>query len=88
MAITAETVSVRVLLFARYAELAGTAETVIELAAPASVGDVLAGLRVRHPAADALPARPLAAVNLRQADLDHRVVTGDEVAFLPPLSGG
>jgi len=46
--------------------------------------------RVREdfPGARALPERPLAAVNLKQAKLDARVQDGDEVALLPPIAGG
>jgi molybdopterin converting factor small subunit len=45
-------------------------------------------LRDDIPAARALPERPLAAVNLRQARLDAQVNNGDEVALLPPIAGG
>jgi len=88
MRIAAGPITVRVLLFARYAELAGTAETMAELAPPASVADVLRDLRARFPGASALPERPLVAVNLLQVPLDHPLAAGDEVAILPPLSGG
>ncbi len=88
MSSTANPVPVRVLLFARYAELAGTAGTELALTAPATVADVLRDLRARFPGAAALPERPLVAINLRQVSIDHPVVPGDEVAILPPLSGG
>lgn len=88
MNVAGDAVTVRVLLFARYAELAGTAEIETELRAPATVADVLRDLRTRVPGAAALPDRPLVAVNLRQVALDHAVRGGDEVAVLPPLSGG
>jgi molybdopterin converting factor small subunit len=78
---------IRVLLFARYAELIG-AESV-ELRAPdtLSVADVLDRVRAL-PGGSALPAVMLCAVNLRQATLSDRVAPGDEVALLPPLAGG
>jgi sulfur-carrier protein len=79
---------VTVRFFARYAELMGRETTTIAVPAIATVHDVLAQVRETVPGAHALPARPLAAVNLRQVKLDARVTDGDEVALLPPLSGG
>lgn len=80
------TVTVR--FFARYAELAGIDTASVRVADPATVADVLRAVRAALPAATALPERPLAAVNLRQARLDAPVRDGDEVALLPPLAGG
>lgn len=79
---------VTVRFFARYAELMGRESTTIAVAAIATVSDVLDKVRETVPGARALPARPLAALNLRQVKLDARVNDGDEVALLPPLSGG
>jgi len=83
-----ETATIRVRLFARYAELVGRAEAAGSVPLPATVGDVVRRLRDDIPAARALPERPLAAVNLRQVKLDARVKDGDEVALLPPIAGG
>jgi len=83
-----ETATIRVRLFARYAELVGRAEAAVSVTLPATVGDVVRRLRDEVPAARALPERPLAAVNLRQVKLDARVQDGDEVALLPPIAGG
>ena len=82
------TATVRVRLFARYAELVGQAEAVVSVPLPATVGDVVRRLRDDIPAARALPERPLAAVNLRQVKLDAWMKDGDEVALLPPIAGG
>jgi len=81
------TLAVPVRLFARYAELLGAERVTIEVPAPATVAVLLERLRAAYPAA-ALPARPLVAVNLRQVSLDAVLAPGDEVALLPPLSGG
>ena len=83
-----QTATIRVRLFARYAELVGRAEAAVSVPLPATVGDVVRRLRDDIPAARALPERPLAAVNLRQVKLDARVKDGDEVALLPPIAGG
>jgi len=82
------TATVRVRLFARYAELVGQAEAAVSVTLPATVGDVVRRLRDEVPAAGALPERPLVAVNLRQVKLDAPVEDGDEVALLPPIAGG
>jgi molybdopterin synthase sulfur carrier subunit len=80
--------TVRVRLFARYAELVGCSEAAVSVALPATVGDVVRRLRDEVPAARALPERPLAAVNMRHVKLDAGVQDGDEVALLPPIAGG
>lgn len=82
------TATIRVRLFARYAELVGRAEAAVSVSLPATVEDVVRQLRVEFPGANALPARPLAAVNLKHAKLDSGVRDGDEVALLPPIAGG
>lgn len=80
--------NVTVRFFARYAELTGCESAAVAVPAVATVGDVLERVRETVPGARELPARPLAALNLRQVKLDARVSDGDEVALLPPLSGG
>ena len=79
-------ISVR--FFARYAELAGCESSAVNLSMPATVADVIAKVREVFPGTEAIPARPLAALNRRQVKLDATVREGDEVALLPPLSGG
>jgi molybdopterin synthase sulfur carrier subunit len=80
--------NVTVRFFARYAELTGCESMAVDVPAAATVGDVLDRVRDTVPGASALPPRPLAALNHRQAKLDARVKDGDEVAVLPPMSGG
>jgi len=52
------------------------------------VGDVVRRVRDEFPGGQALPERPLAAVNLQHVKLDASVRDGDEVALLPPIAGG
>jgi molybdopterin synthase catalytic subunit len=82
------TVRVRVLLFARFAELAGRPDLELSLPAPATVSDVLRLVRGSFPGAERLPDRLLAAVNQVHAQANSPVRDGDEIAFLPPLAGG
>ena len=80
--------TIRLRYLARYAELLGVETEELTLSAPATVGDVVAALRAARPAASQLPAKPLCAVNFRQALWGDPVVAGDEVALLPPMAGG
>jgi molybdopterin converting factor small subunit len=79
---------VAVRFFARYAELAGCDWSAVNVPTPATVGDVIARVREVFPGTQAMPPRPLAALNRRQVKHDTVVNEGDEVALLPPLSGG
>jgi molybdopterin converting factor small subunit len=80
-------VRIKVLLFARFAELLGKTELDLELRSPATVRTVLDSLRGRAGGAG-LPPSPLVARNRVHAQLDTPLEDGDEVAVLPPLAGG
>jgi molybdopterin synthase sulfur carrier subunit len=84
---TASTLTVRVLLFASYAETLGFDAIELALDSPATVADALERLRVL-PGGERLPPRPLCALNLSQTNADTRLASGDELAILPPLAGG
>jgi len=83
---------IKVLLFARLADLARVRD--------ASFNCPEGGIRLdklvkevvmRFPALQASLARPellFLAINQEQADLDAQVTDGDEVAIMPPFSGG
>jgi molybdopterin synthase catalytic subunit len=73
-------VSVRVRLFAGLRERAGWGEREIEAS---SVADVWPALEL-----GAEPEGLLYAVNHEYAERDHTLVDGDEVALIPPVSGG
>jgi molybdopterin synthase catalytic subunit len=84
----ARPVHVRMLLFARYAEVVGVEACDLALSPSATVADALVELRLRYPAADVLPSRPLCARNHSQVAMEDEVRDGDELALLPPLAGG
>jgi molybdopterin converting factor subunit 1 len=81
-------VRVTVQLFARLRELAGRSEWPCEVQDGASVGDVWRALVRAHPALEGLGTAVSAAVNAEFAPMTSTVHDGDEVAFLPPVSGG
>ena len=74
---------VTVRLFAMLRERAGAAEVVLELDEGARVADALAELRGL---ADGLPL--VMAVNREYADAERTLGPGDELALIPPVSGG
>lgn len=82
-----QTVTVRVLLFARYAELLGASEITVALERPATIASLLAELRKRAGGTE-LPPSPLVARNHQHSDVSTALEQGDEVAVLPPLAGG
>ncbi|MGE0815124.1 MAG: molybdopterin converting factor subunit 1 [Vicinamibacterales bacterium] len=80
---------VNVKLFARLRELVGAGDLTVDVAGPpATVADVWASLVAAHPAAAAYASSMSSAVNLEYARMTTAVADGDEVAFLPPVSGG
>jgi molybdopterin converting factor subunit 1 len=79
--------TVRVLLFASYADAIGASEIALDLPAKARVRDVLARVRAMA-SGKRVPDRPMVAVNQRYAVDDQLVQASDEVAIIPPVAGG
>jgi MoaE-MoaD fusion protein len=79
---------IRALFFASYRDLAGAETLELELAPGATIADLLARLRERGGGFLRIPASPVAARNMSYAPLATPLEDGDEVAFLPPISGG
>src|SRR3989442_6283656 len=80
---------VTVRFFARYAELTGCESAAVRVSdSSATVRDVLDRVRETVPGARSLPARPLAALNLRQVKLHACVSDQGEAALLAPLAVG
>jgi molybdopterin converting factor small subunit len=78
--------TVRVRLFAAYRDAVGTGELELPATAGLTVGQAWGQLLARHPELNRWP--PSAAVNRTFASLTTGLSDGDEVAFLPPVSGG
>ena len=79
---------VRVLLFGSLREAAGAKEFSVELPERARVVALRALLVSSQPAFEGLAGRLRVAVNREFAADDAVLAEGDEVAFLPPVSGG
>ncbi|HEX9166007.1 MAG TPA: MoaD/ThiS family protein [Gemmatimonadales bacterium] len=84
---TTSTLPIRVQLFARYAEVLGRESVALNLPAGATVADAVTAIR-SLPGGTLLPARPLVARALEQVLPDVPLAAGDELALLPPMSGG
>jgi molybdopterin synthase catalytic subunit len=81
-------IKVRVRLFAIQRELAGTREVPLELADDADVEDAWAALVTRHPVLAPGRASLRFARNGDYAEPTTTLADGDEVAMIPPVSGG
>lgn len=80
--------NVRALFFATYRDAAGADELELELAPSACVEDLVRTLRAHGGDWERIPEAPVVAVNMEYAKLSHPLSDGDEVAFIPPVSGG
>jgi molybdopterin converting factor subunit 1 len=81
-------VRVRVRLFASLRDVVGERELELELAEGATVGEAWTHLVERHPALGPRRGSLTAAVNRRYAPWATPLGDGDEVVFIPPVSGG
>ena len=73
-------------LFGRYRDLSPQEAISVELGEGARVRDLVAALHARG--MEALPERPVVAVNLSPAPDDQMLKSSDEVALIPPAAGG
>ena len=79
---------VRVKLFASYKEKAGTSDIKMRLPEGALVRDAACELLRLHPSIAGETARLMIAVNEEYQEHDFPLSENDEVAFIPPVSGG
>jgi molybdopterin converting factor subunit 1 len=79
---------VRVKLFADLRELVGANELELELAAAATIDDAWSALVQRQPLLAARRSNLATAVNRLYVRWEERLHEGDELVFVPPVSGG
>jgi MoaE-MoaD fusion protein len=79
---------VRVLLFGQLREIAGLAEEEIEFRDGATLEELFAHYAQRYSGLGVFRGSLAASVNQELARWPSRLADGDEVAFLPPVSGG
>ena len=79
---------VTVRLFARLRDIAGAAEIPRDVSAGATIGTVWRQLVSEFPDLARYERSISSAVNADYARMDRELRDGDEVAFMPPVSGG
>lgn len=79
---------VKVLLFGAAADRAGTRQTELSVSEGTTLGNLWPALVDRHPGLAPMHGTLAFAVNGEYARAEAKVSPGDEVAVLPPVSGG
>jgi molybdopterin synthase sulfur carrier subunit len=85
--ILSEMMTVKVLLFASYADALGKSAIELDVAPGSTVRDILGTLSAMR-GGDRLPPHPLVAVNEEYASASTELRGGEEVAIIPPVAGG
>lgn len=88
MAAVSGTVRVKVLFFGRLKEIVGRAEDSTEVADGAPIEAVFLKYGARHPDLARFRSSLVASRNQEFAAWNTPLHAGDEIAFLPPVSGG
>jgi molybdopterin converting factor subunit 1 len=81
-------VKIRVRLFASFREAVGSGTLDWEAPEGASVSEVMAALRAAYPRLGPAAEKAMLAVNQEYVGGDLRLHDGDELALIPPVSGG
>ena len=81
-------VQVKLLFFASLKDIVGSRQLHLDVAAGATVADVLTSLEANYPRIKQYRPVVLTAVNEEYADQQTAIHEGDEIAIFPPVSGG
>ena len=81
-------ITIKVLFFASVRDLVGDAQQMISLAEGVTVVDLIAELSAKHKRFVEMAPSLMVSVNQEYVDRDTVLQDGDEVAFIPPVSGG
>jgi molybdopterin converting factor subunit 1 len=84
----ASKLTVKVLFFGRVRELTGLNDESVELPAGSTLADLFDLYATRYPKLVEFRASLVASRNQEFAAWDTRLSAGDDIAFLPPVSGG
>ncbi|HKC14320.1 MAG TPA: MoaD/ThiS family protein [Vicinamibacteria bacterium] len=79
---------IRVRLFAALREVAGRGDLELDLPPAATAEDAWRRLAQEHPALASRRGSLAASVNRRYAPFSQALAEGDELVFIPPVSGG
>ena len=79
---------IHVRLFAGLHDLVGKRDLVLDMPAGATVGQLRDRLGIEYPAVQAMLSTLVCAVDEEYVPSDHVLREGDDVALIPPISGG
>ncbi len=79
---------IRIRLFAAVKDIVGRREVVLDLPEGTTAAGLLQRFAQDHPRLQAMTPSLLVAVNREYVESTRRLADGDEVAFIPPVSGG
>jgi sulfur-carrier protein len=88
VATVSQSVRVKVLFFGRLKDIVGQSEAFLDLADASSIEELFARYCTRIPGLAKYRSSVVASRNQEFVAWDTAVYPGDEVAFLPPVSGG
>ena len=81
-------IAIKLKLFAVYQEVFGTSELALTLSPETTVGEVLESTIAQQPQLEQWRDVTRFGVNLQFVSADTTLKDGDEVVFIPPVSGG
>ena len=88
MPIVAPKLRVKVIFFGRIRELVGRSEELEEVVEGATLADLFDRYAAKYPQLAGFRSSLVASRNQEFAAWETRVAAGDDIAFLPPVSGG
>jgi molybdopterin converting factor subunit 1 len=88
MPLVSQTIRLKVLFFGRLKDVVGHAEESLDLADASTLEQLFAAYAARVPELAKYRSSVVASRNQEFASWDTPLHSGDEVAFLPPVSGG
>ena len=79
---------VKVLFFGRVRELTGVSEESVDMPEGATLGDLFENYQARFPSLSGFRSSLVASRNQEFSSWETVLSSGDDIAFLPPVSGG
>jgi molybdopterin converting factor small subunit len=80
--------NVQVEFYAQLRDLAGTAESIIDIGPNATVADLLEEIYRRNPALRPQDKSILVGAGVEFVDRNHKIEPGETISIMPPVQGG
>ncbi len=81
-------ISIKIKFFAYARELVGRKDITVEMNSGSTVKDLMEHVLTKYPSLKEISNHIIIAVNKNTCTSDRRLKDGDQVAILPPVSGG